>query len=93
MMFAIPSAASQNSMNEPTLTKTPILPAKDFPLAMDALYCEAGLKLQRANEILSHAHLMPGSFNSVEVRLALQEAAEAVATLTHLDVLISGKKT
>jgi hypothetical protein len=53
-----------------------------------ALHDEAGLKLQHANEILSHGHLFPGSFNSVEIRSALQEASEAVVILAELDLLL-----
>lgn len=60
----------------------------DFPATTQLLYEEAELKLQHANEILSHGFLMPGKFNGVEIRRAMQEASEAVAVLAELDLLL-----
>lgn len=54
------------------------------------LYEEAQHKLTSANEMLSNANLFAGKFNSLEVRRALQSAAEAVSVMTELDVILNG---
>src|SRR5262249_54830071 len=60
------------------------------PKTLELLFIEAQAKLAAATEKLFYANLFPGSFNSIEVRKALQQAAEATVVIQEMDIILHG---